>query len=133
MASLIGAGLSNRAIAARLRISLDTAKRHASRIKQKLQLHTTAGLACQPWLPALPDLVFLPPSVSRAERRVLLCLCAGGTSKHIARELGLSARTVDQHRAQLLRKCGRRSTRELLAWVALAYVKGGIVPARTTP
>ncbi|MHB8949433.1 MAG: LuxR C-terminal-related transcriptional regulator [Rhodoferax sp.] len=42
-------------------------------------------------------------------------LTQGLTSKEMARELGLSPRTVEMHRARLLMKLGVRSTPQLLA------------------
>ena len=52
------------------------------------------------------------------EREVVTQLAHGLTSKQIARELGLSPRTVEMHRARLLRKLGVRSTTQLLAHLA---------------
>lgn len=57
-------------------------------------------------------------SLSPREREVVTQLAAGRTSKEIARSLALSPRTVDMHRARLLRKLGVRSTAELLARLA---------------
>jgi DNA-binding NarL/FixJ family response regulator len=136
VASLIGTGLTNRAIAEQLKISIDTAKRHSSRVKQKLRLDSTTALAFLSLIPAsisITDLHFLPPGVSKTERRVLLLLCGGSTSKHIARAMPMSARTVDKHRESLLRKCEARSVRELVAWIASEYVKGGIAESAAKP
>lgn len=57
-------------------------------------------------------------SLSPREREVVTQLAAGHTSKEIARLLGLSPRTVEMHRARLLRKLGVRSTAQLLAQLA---------------
>jgi len=51
------------------------------------------------------------------ERDVLLHLVRGKTSKDIARILGISFRTVDQHRASLLMKFGVKNTVEMLGIV----------------
>lgn len=56
--------------------------------------------------------------LSPREREVVTQLAHGLTSKQIARELGLSPRTVEMHRARLLRKLGVRSTPQLLAHLA---------------
>lgn len=56
--------------------------------------------------------------LSPREREVVAQLAAGHTSKEIARLLGLSPRTIDMHRARLLRKLGVRSTAQLLAALA---------------
>lgn len=136
VAGLIGAGLTNQAIAVRLQISIDTAKRHSSRIKQKLHLDSTAALACQSLVPAslsISDLHFLPTGISKTERRILLLLCGGSTSKHISRAIQTSTRTVDKHRENLLRKCALHSVRELVAWIASEYVKGGIAERPAKP
>lgn len=58
-----------------------------------------------------PDRAALSPR----EREVIALLATGQTSKEMARALGLSPRTVEMHRARLLRKLGVRSTAQLLA------------------
>jgi DNA-binding CsgD family transcriptional regulator len=45
---------------------------------------------------------------------VLDKLLAGNISKQIARELGISTRTVEAHRQNLLRKLGIGSVKELM-------------------
>lgn len=134
MARLIAAGLSNRNIAATLHISLDTVKRHGSRVKAKLSLRSTAAIACL----SLPVHLIpgraessLPATLTTTEHIILLQLCGGASSKHIARVTGASPRTVDKHRENLLRKCKVRSTRQLVALMALEYAKSGIVEARS--
>lgn len=53
--------------------------------------------------------------LSPREREVVAHLAQGLSSKEIARQLGLSPRTVEMHRGRLLRKLGVRSTAQLLA------------------
>ena len=52
------------------------------------------------------------------ERTVVAGLARGQTSKEIARDLGLSPRTVEDVRARLLRRLGARNSAELLARLA---------------
>ena len=47
-----------------------------------------------------------PDALSRREREVLQQLAAGATSKEIAADLGLSPKTVENHRARVLDKLG---------------------------
>lgn len=49
------------------------------------------------------------------EKQVIMRLGQGLTSKEIARELGLSPRTIDDYRARLLRKFNVRNITELLS------------------
>jgi DNA-binding CsgD family transcriptional regulator len=126
---LLRLGLSNRSIAARLGIGLDTARRHASRVKQKTRVLSVVALP-------FSDLSDRPDSgvqfdldgvgISEAEKRVLHLLCIGYSSKQIARVLQVSPRTVDKHREHLLRKCQLQTTRQLVAWLAGRYAKCGI-------
>lgn len=60
----------------------------------------------------------LTATLSPREREVVAQLAAGHTTKEIARTLALSPRTIDMHRARLLRKFGVRSTAQLLAALA---------------
>ncbi|NMG76125.1 response regulator transcription factor [Aromatoleum diolicum] len=57
------------------------------------------------------------------EREVLDGIVAGRRNKTIASELGISERTVETHRANIMQKSGTRSVAELVA-VALAHNTG---------
>ena len=70
------------------------------------------------WFEALGPVQAPAARLSPREREVVTQLAHGLTSKQIARELGLSPRTVEMHRARLLRKLGVRSTTQLLAHLA---------------
>jgi len=48
------------------------------------------------------------------EREISMLLAEGKTSKLIAREIGLSPRTVEMHRAKLMRKFGASTSSELV-------------------
>jgi two-component system response regulator FixJ len=63
--------------------------------------------------------------LSPRERQVLDALVAGRATKQIAYELGISARTVEVHRARMLQRLG---TRSLAAAVRLA-VMAALAPA----
>lgn len=52
-------------------------------------------------------------SLTRREREVLVQVASGKTSKQIAAELGISARTVERHRDSLSRKLDLRSVADL--------------------
>jgi len=62
-------------------------------------------------------------SLSPREREVLDALIAGETSKEIARRFNLSPRTVEVHRAHILKKIGARNTADLLRRVLLDQTK----------
>ena len=53
-------------------------------------------------------------TLTNREQEVLDKLLAGSISKQIARELGISTRTVEAHRQSLLRKLGVGSVKELM-------------------
>lgn len=54
-------------------------------------------------------------SLSVRERQIILSLSGGNTSKEIARQLGISPRTVEFYRARLLKKFNVSNVTELLA------------------
>ena len=56
--------------------------------------------------------------LSDREREVLICLARGLATKAIASELDISPRTVESHRANLMRKLGVKSV-ALLTQVAI--------------
>lgn len=53
-------------------------------------------------------------TLSPRELDVVHCLMAGGTSKAIAGELGISLKTVDFHRANVMRKAGVQTVAKLV-------------------
>jgi DNA-binding CsgD family transcriptional regulator len=61
----------------------------------------------------MPGLEALTPS----ERISLAYVVKGASSKETARELGVSYRTIEFHRANILRKFGARNLAELVAKV----------------
>jgi DNA-binding NarL/FixJ family response regulator len=61
--------------------------------------------------------------LSAREREVLDAMIAGETSKEIARRFNLSPRTVEVHRAHILKKLGARNTADLLRRVLLDRAK----------
>lgn len=62
--------------------------------------------------------------LSRREREVLDGLVAGGTNKSIARDLGISPRTIEVHRAHLMERLNARSLSELLQMAHRAGMAG---------
>jgi PAS domain S-box-containing protein len=64
--------------------------------------------------------------MSLRERQVLDGMLAGGTSKSIARELGISPRTVEMHRAHVMERLGARTLSELI----LLATAAGLRPSR---
>lgn len=75
--------------------------------------------------PALPP---RPPAgtpvLSPRERQVLSCLVDGMTSREIALQLSVSARTVESHRARLKRKLGISSSAGLVRYALSHGVSG---------
>ena len=55
--------------------------------------------------------------LTERERSVLARIVTGASSKEIARELGVSPRTVDFHRANILQKLGARNTADAIRMV----------------
>jgi DNA-binding CsgD family transcriptional regulator len=49
------------------------------------------------------------------EREIARQLAAGQSTKEIARALGISPRTIDGHRARILKKVGARTGSEMIA------------------
>jgi FixJ family two-component response regulator len=67
---------------------------------------------------AADDLEQRLSALTEREREVLNHLLSGSTSKEIGRELGVSPRTVEAHRQNLLRKLGIGSVKELMLRLA---------------
>ena len=67
--------------------------------------------------------------LTEREREVITRLAQGATSKHVARDLGLSPKTVENHRARILEKLG---VANMAAAVGLAYQQG-LISSGTRP
>ena len=65
----------------------------------------------------------LTQSMSARETDVLKGLLAGGTNKTIARDLGISPRTVELHRAHVMERLGARTLPEAVLIAAAAGLK----------
>jgi DNA-binding NarL/FixJ family response regulator len=66
-----------------------------------------------------------PATMTDRERQVLTCIAQGLPNKLIARNLGLSVKTVEKHRSNLMRKLSLHNTAE----VTMYAVKNGLVSA----
>lgn len=61
--------------------------------------------------------------LSPRQREVLYGVANGGTNKHIARDLRLSPRTVEIHRANMMHKLGARSAHEAVTIALFAALR----------
>jgi two-component system, LuxR family, response regulator FixJ len=71
--------------------------------------------------------------LSLRERQVLDGLAAGHPTKQIARDLGISARTVEAHRARMLVRLGIRSPAEAVRLAVMAQLAAADPAASATP
>ena len=77
------------------------------------------GFGCAVWM--FEDISARRPvttPLTVREREIAQLLVEGKTSKHIARALGVSPRTIDAHRARLLRKLKVSTPTEMVARLA---------------
>jgi DNA-binding NarL/FixJ family response regulator len=58
--------------------------------------------------------------ITQREREILLLVAQGSTSREIAEGLFISRKTVDVHRARLMRKLGAANAASLAFWASLA-------------
>lgn len=73
----------------------------------------------------------LMTKLSPRERQVLDALVAGRSTKQIAHDLGISARTVEVHRARMLARLGTHSLAEAIRLAVLAGLSPGDLEANT--
>ena len=64
--------------------------------------------------------VILNQKITKREREVLLMVGQGDTSKGIAERLGVSLKTVEGHRANLMNKLGAANAAALARWAIIA-------------
>lgn len=88
---------------------------------------TSTGCTVAAPAAATPDLL---GSLSDREKEVLQGLTDGLTNKRIAARLGISYRTVEIHRARLMRKLGARTLSDVLA---IAFAQRGQVASFSRP
>ncbi|GGF79607.1 DNA-binding response regulator [Azorhizobium oxalatiphilum] len=69
-------------------------------------------------------------ALSQRERQVLECLVAGHANKTIAYDLGISPRTVEVYRANVMTKMQAASLPELVRMALLAGIAPGDIPVR---
>jgi two-component system response regulator FixJ len=69
--------------------------------------------------------------LSPRERQVLDALVAGRATKQIAYDLGISARTVEVHRARMLRQLGTRSLAAAVRLAVMAALEPADIAVRT--
>lgn len=73
----------------------------------------------------LPTLSSAAPAITDRERGVLRLIASGRSTKEIAAELAIGAKTVETHRRRLMQKLGRHSVAELTQY---ALIEGLIEP-----
>jgi DNA-binding NarL/FixJ family response regulator len=64
------------------------------------------------------------PDLTRRELYVLLGIAAGRSNREMAQELGLSIKTIDSHRAAVLRRIGARNNADATRFA----IRSGLVP-----
>ncbi len=64
------------------------------------------------------------PELTRREMYVLLGIAAGRSNREMAEELGLSIKTIDSHRAAVLRRIGARNNADATRFA----IRSGLVP-----
>jgi DNA-binding NarL/FixJ family response regulator len=63
-----------------------------------------------------PDLVAGEGALTKREREVVVLVAEGHSNKQIAATLGISGKTVESHRANVMRKLGLKHTAELVRY-----------------
>lgn len=66
---------------------------------------------------------FLPDGITLREREVARLICLGESSKRVAALMEISIKTVDTHRARLMKKSNSRNVVALVWWA----LRNGIV------
>ncbi|MGF1606947.1 MAG: LuxR C-terminal-related transcriptional regulator [Rhodothalassiaceae bacterium] len=93
-------------------------------LKQQRLEAVRAALSCvlqggtyrSPELSAKLDALAGRPALTKREMQVLSRIASGHTNKEIARLMGISEKTVDRHRTNLMAKLGVHSVAELMAY-----------------
>jgi DNA-binding NarL/FixJ family response regulator len=70
-----------------------------------------------------PDPVAAGGSLTKREREVVVLVAEGHSNKQVAVTLGISGKTVESHRANVMRKLGLNHTAELVRYA----LRGGLI------
>ncbi|MCP4540188.1 MAG: helix-turn-helix transcriptional regulator [Chloroflexi bacterium] len=120
---LIAEGLSNQKIASQLNVGVRTIKRHRENIMRRLNLHSYKGLAKYARREG-PIQSKRKRSAEREkydgltvrQREVLTLIAEGFSSWDIGSQLGISARTVERHRENIMKRLNLRSRTDLVKY-----------------
>jgi DNA-binding NarL/FixJ family response regulator len=88
-------------------------------VKGRLERHQAIRLQ-GPKMAFKEEYEFLQENISPREREVLLLVGKGATSKEIAKNLGISQRTAEVHRANLMNKLRASNAAVLSRWAMIA-------------
>jgi len=113
VAELVISGLSNAEIARELNLSERTVHGHVRAVLRALGVPSRAGLARSLGASTRPD----APDLTDRQRQVAVLVRRGYTNDGIARELGVSVKTVEKHIGDAYRRLGVRSRAALAATV----------------
>jgi DNA-binding NarL/FixJ family response regulator len=75
----------------------------------------------------------LAPSITEREREVLTRIALGASNKSIARELGLSPKTVEKHRSNLMRKLQLHNAAAITMFAIRNGMTGSAPPNNSAP
>lgn len=111
VALMVAGGLSNREIASALHLSEHTVRVHVSRVLAAFGAASRARVATgmAEFLPAVNPPVPLTPR----QRAVAVLIARGAGNAEIARDLGISVKTVEMHVSDVLERWGMRSRVEI--------------------
>jgi FixJ family two-component response regulator len=106
---------------------------NSQQVLDRIQVTLKAEIARQPERAKRMLLRKRMKLLSPRELDVLDCMLRGDVSKVIARQLNISARTVDVHRASIKDKLGSQSSAGLVHDVVLAFGTGILNSTRCGP
>lgn len=80
------------------------------------------GFVVDGFLSGLRDTGFQAEGISSREREILQLLAEGKSNKDISEELNLSVKTVETHRANIMRKLGLRNLADLVLYAVRNHI-----------
>lgn len=80
------------------------------------------GFVVDGFLSGLRDTGFQAEGISSREREIVQPLAEGKSNKDISEELNLSVKTVETHRANIMRKLGLRNLADLVLYAVRNHI-----------